>query len=254
MKKIKRILAALILCVMAVSLAGCAELDEMRDQHAVWGEKGKTILYKEQTYYRLEPSHHALGVWDAKNVVFVTADDVPVLLSQRYGTGMTIGKSGILLECYDWNGNVYYCREDYLESVRKQIAEGPVLSNILYEYWDNEGKAKEYSLKPEEIALIEALLAGVPENTGVERYNIEESYGFSLQRTSADGLFRTDLCEISGNENGISLLVSDSDGLISIYPVPVEQLPAVQKIIEKFTSMDWVDDKLNIEFGDPYSI
>ena len=258
MKKIRRILAALLLCVMAVSLAGCAELDEMKAQHAVWGEVYKeTVEYNGKTYYRLEPSVY-LGVWDSKGPVYVTHSDVPALLSKRYGYALTVGASGILLECYEWSGNcpIIYCREDYYESLSRQIQAGPIFSEMLYEYWDEEGNALEYSLAAPEMAAVEALLASVPSQSGIERYALNEDFSFNLERASADGFFRDTLCEVVVEGQKIRLVKDlENDGLVEIYDVPAEQQALFEKMIEKFIAMDWVVDKLNIEQGNlHYSI
>ncbi len=241
MKKIKRILAALILCVLAFSLAGCAELDEMKARHAVWLEKNETIQLNGATYRRLEPSA-MLEVWDAKDVVFVTNEDVPVLLSKQYGERMSIGESGILLESYEWVGDcpAIYCHTDHYESVKNQIVYGPTLSEVLYNYWDDEGNNMEYRLSPQEIAAVEAILAGAPSLSGVERYHLDESFSFNLERSSADGLFRTTLCEVLVDEQKIRLVKDiDYDGLVEVYDIPAEQFALFEKIIEKFAAMHW---------------
>ncbi len=241
MKKIKRFLAALMLCVVALSMAGCAELDEMKARHAVWGEDKETVIYN-GTIYRVLTPHSMLQVWNAKDTIRVTESDVPVLLSKRYGDAMTIGKSGILLESYEWelNAPIIYCREDYYESVSKQILEGPVLSNVLYGYWDEEGENLEYFLSAQEIAAVEALLAGAPTESGIERYTLDEDFSFNLERASEDTYFRSPLCEVLVYEKEICLLKDiEADGLVEVYPVPVEQQALFEKMIEKFAMMSW---------------
>ena len=44
MKKLKRVFAVLLLCVIAISCAGCAELDEMRAHHAIWLDEEQLTL------------------------------------------------------------------------------------------------------------------------------------------------------------------------------------------------------------------
>ena len=261
MKKIKRILAALLLCVMAVSLAGCAELDEMKAHHAFWGEDG-VVEYNGYIYRALTPTS-MLGVWDAKDTIYVTDKDVPVLLSEDFGTSMTVGRSGILLESNgysSWGYNEYfggiYCREDYYESVMQQIQNGPDLSLLFYNYWNDDGIELFNHLTAEEIAAVEALLASVPAQSGIQRYALNEDFSFNLERSSADYLFRDTLCEVVVNGKQISLVNDvDSDGLVDVHPVPAEQQVLFEKMIEKLSSMYWVEDKMNIEEGDlHYSI
>lgn len=246
MKKIKRILATLLLCALALSLAGCAELDEMKAHHAVWGEERGTVLYNGAVYRALTPSD-LLQIWDAKDVIYVTDKDVPVLLSRWYGSTMSVDKSGILLECHGysaWGGSElytsFYCREDKYPEIDRQLRQGPDLSRVIYSYWDEEGNEKLYSLTADQIAAVEALLAGVPTESGIERYTLDEDFSFNLERASEDALFRTHLCEVSVDNREISLIKDvENDGLVEVYIVSAEQQPVFQKIIEAFAKMEW---------------
>ena len=81
MKKIKIIIPLLLLALL---LSGCGALDEMRAQHALNYDDG-TIVYNEKTYKRVENSNIKISDYFSvewgKNL-YITAPDVPVLLSQ----------------------------------------------------------------------------------------------------------------------------------------------------------------------------
>ena len=99
MKKIKRIIAALLLCILALSCAGCANLDEMKARHAIWKDEDQTALeFNGETYKRL-PYNSYFEIWTyAEHNVFVTTQEVPVLLADQFGARMQCNKDYTLLE------------------------------------------------------------------------------------------------------------------------------------------------------------
>lgn len=81
MKKIKLILPLLLLVFL---LSGCGALDEMRAQHALDYGNG-LIVYNGQNYKRVnDPEFNADELFydDPVKSLYITAPDVPVLLSQ----------------------------------------------------------------------------------------------------------------------------------------------------------------------------
>ncbi len=81
MKKIKSILLILVLCL---SLCSCAELDEMRNCHAINLGNGKLKL-NDQIYILLDAQHELELNYDYSDYgrdIYITEPDVPVLLSQ----------------------------------------------------------------------------------------------------------------------------------------------------------------------------
>ena len=83
MKRVKRILAGLILAVLALSLCSCKKLDEMKRLHAVWNNEDHTEILWNGSVYRKLPEVVSERMYGEN--VLVTDADVPVLLSEIYG-------------------------------------------------------------------------------------------------------------------------------------------------------------------------
>lgn len=94
MKKFTKITAlAVAIIMLCLSLSGCAELDFQREMHAFWtNEKGIDSITASdgETYVLLDNEVANLIMYDTYlwENVWVTAKDVPVLLSSTYGVGL----------------------------------------------------------------------------------------------------------------------------------------------------------------------
>ncbi len=94
MKKFTKITAlAVAIIMLCLSLSGCAELDLMREEQCFWtNEKGIDSITTSdgETYVLLDNEVANLIMYDTYlwENVWVTAKDVPVLLSSTYGVGL----------------------------------------------------------------------------------------------------------------------------------------------------------------------
>lgn len=96
MKKLTKITALAVAVIMlCLSLSGCASLDLKREMHANWtNEKGIDSITTSdgETYVLLDNEVANIIMYDTYlwNDVWVTDKDVPVLLSDSYGTNLSI--------------------------------------------------------------------------------------------------------------------------------------------------------------------
>ena len=101
MKNGKRIMACLLLLVLALSLCSCRWLTEKRDRQAFWNNEAHTeILWKGEVYRELP----TLDVDQLGNTeIVITEPDVPVLLADSFGTFASASYSGLFISFWDYS-------------------------------------------------------------------------------------------------------------------------------------------------------
>ncbi len=116
MKKLKLILPLFMLLLM---LSGCGLLDEMRSQHALYYVDG-IIQYDSKTYKRVDTEENEelpFFLIDRDKDLYITAPDVPVLLSQmgiiKHQPFINADRTVI------YDGNYYLLEEQYDEILAK---------------------------------------------------------------------------------------------------------------------------------------
>lgn len=235
MKRMKKLIAALLLCVLVLSFTGCANLDEMKACHAVWKDEAQTALEFDGKTYKKLPVNNYFEIWeyDSENV-FITTEDVPLLLSQQFGARMNVSKDHTILESY-WYENdrpVYYCRADKYEEIVKQMEDGVSLDQMIYDFWSFEtAENTTYTLTVEQKNAVETVLKAEPTSLGVNGYN--EDYSVVLYRSSQNYLFREMLGTLSVLNGEYRIIVSnDSEDLC--YSVPAEFKPQFDQILQKY--------------------
>ncbi len=235
MKRMKKLIAALLLCVLVLSCAGCANLDEMKASHAIWQDEAQTTLELNGATYKRLPFNNYFEIWEYDDaVVFVTAEDVPVLLSEQFGTRMDISKDHIILESlwYENDRPIYYCRADQYDEVAKQMVEGVTLDRMIYDFWSFEtGENTTYTLTAEQMNAVEAVLKTQPTPLGVNGY--EEDYSVYLYRSSQNHLFRESIGALIAL-NGEYRIIASNENEDRCYSVPAELKPQFDQIFKKY--------------------
>lgn len=235
MKRMKKLIAALLLCVLVLSCAGCANLDEMKASHAIWKDEDQTALELNGETYKRLPANNYFEIWEyADEYVFVTAEDVPVLLSEQFGTRMAIGKDHIILESlwYENDRPIYYCRADQYDEVVKQMVEGVSLDLMIYDFWSFEtGENTTYTLTAEQMNAVEAVLKTQPTSLGVNGY--EEDYSVYLYHSSQNYLFRENIGTLIAL-NGEYRIITTNESEDLCYSVPAELKPQFDRIFKKY--------------------
>lgn len=233
MKKIKRIIAALLLCILALSCTGCANLDEMKASHAIWSNEEQTELeWNGRTYKRLTANSN-LEIWDYRQkTVFATTSDIPVLLAEQYGDRMECSNDEILLESH-WYENdkpIYFCREDQYDAMIKMIVEGVEMTQMNYFYWMVKDQSTGmYSLTDAQKQAVETVLKTTPISLGNSGY--DEDYNIELYRSAENLYFRQSIGLISAYM-GKYRIIDFSEDLL--YEIPDELQPTFAEIMKAY--------------------
>ncbi len=156
MKKIKRIIAALLLISICLVSTGCVNIEELRETHGIWADESQMTIQLNGWEYKKLPYVDDRFNMNNIEIVYVTEKDVPVLLAQM-GTTFYINENGILLQNGDlpYDGG-YYCRSDYYDAVVEEYQKGVEFTRYLYEYYDVDTDTDQtYELTKEQINAIE---------------------------------------------------------------------------------------------------
>lgn len=118
-KYVKLISAVLLTVVICGGLCSCKQLDEMRDNRAIYGKTEETLYFR-KAEYKLLPQCDDLYIED-ENPGYVTDKDVPILLSDIVGTQVWFDDEALYItkDSYPY-GQKVWCRADkYNEMVEK---------------------------------------------------------------------------------------------------------------------------------------
>ena len=167
MTKLKRWLVLALVTVLCLSLCGCAELETMRAEHAIWREDG-SILWNDVVYRKLE-NVDQIDVLDVSYDyawIYVTESDVTVLLSNWFGEEFDVCGNGTLLEYYDYRlaeaETVWYCREDVYDETVALLDKGIEMTTYFYEYYNySTDDFERYYLTKEQSEAINTVFATV---------------------------------------------------------------------------------------------
>ncbi len=256
--KTKLLVIILALIMMCVSFTGCAELDQMREQHATWTVAGDTdsITYKGVEYKKL-PNLQGETFYniDGSLPIYVTDSDVPVLLSQ-YCTSLSISINGNFIVGYvgETSDNVAeygyigadvestYCKAELYDEIVEKSNSDINYTNYAYSYYSEEDfdSFELYYLSAEESDAIDKV---VKEVEPVENSNIYETGYFllNLVEISDDELFSRYSYEIYGDEHGNYYVVDFAQfwNEYTEYKVPKDMNDIFKKLTSHADSMDY---------------
>lgn len=248
MKKSVRIVSIIVLlCLLCLTLSGCRALEDARSVHGFWIKEGDRFRLGNSEYIRL-PESGALDFLYMEqdsdiSDIYVTTEDVPLLLSSFFGVAFTPSSDGKL--CVGYEGG-YFCRSDYYPALAEQLVKGfePVGYCCIYTEWDEEQyayKERAYRLTAEETAAVGAMLEG---NRTYLPDMAEANYDYSvgINFCSEDLLLQKFAVELCCSDNRYFLLGDDFDSqwVIDI-PLPyVETAQALlEPVIEEYESYEY---------------
>lgn len=246
-KNTKFLVLVLALVMICLCLTGCDELDQMREEQAVWTTKDSTdsITYK-GTYYKkldIDNTPNPLYNQNISGTVYVTDPDVPVLLSNRFGEYFNISEDESFItgwlytDGYMFIGEeVLYCRADIYDYIMSKISEGVEYTKYGFGYyqWDEEELTDIWTytyLTSEEINAVNKVLEEVePVSDSNIAYN--ETYILSLDKVSENDYFGRCAFELYVDGTGTYYLVQYSETLDmhTHYEVPKEFSPIFEEL------------------------
>ncbi len=215
MKKSKRVVALLLAVVLCLSLTGCNYLDELRANQGFWQEDG-TIQLGQYTYKMLNVANSDdfypdLG-GSIRADIYITTQDVPVLLASQFGDWFTLSEDGVFLNA---NGGGYYCRADKFDSIEKRLNEGFTheVYSYAYVWWDDKGEAyvdKTYIFSQSQAEALEQALATGKVLDLPDGAYLDEDHRLEIRSCSKDLLFRRWSCDVM--VSGDTYYVAPADG------------------------------------------
>ncbi len=266
--KTKIMVLILALLMMCVSFSGCAELDQMRKEHAVWTTKGSTdsITYMGNEYIKLPGVNNPTPMGLNVSPVYVTDSGVPVLLSHELSTLMELSEDGNFLTGYVYDDSYYeysytssgtstreyissnyviYCKADIYDDVTTKINEEIEYPYYGYNYfvYDEITGTDEYSyyyLTEEEIDAINTVIKEVEPVT--DNNVVNHMWLVSLDKISKNKYFMLESFEIFIDDYNRYYLASYSYTFdeYTIYQVPDEMKNIFDHIVEAANSMNEV--------------
>lgn len=259
MKKIyKSILTAALALMLLLSLSGCSALEEMRSVQAYNLGYG-TIVWKGDTYKTLPLCNYLSPEMDYTTSVYVTDEDVPVLLSNYvYQEMLDVSKDENFLHA-PWT-NVYYCKEELHADLSLRIKEPFAPDMVCYEFTVyNEDAAdfedRYYKLSKGQLASLEEILQSEPLPDNDIMWE-DQYWGLTLYKSSEDRLLKKDYMDIYYTGNGYFLLLRPEGEAEQLYAVPQKFDGLMQKITAAYRSSNnfnfgYYDEQEDLNIVDP---
>lgn len=239
-KSWKRGLVLVLILLQLLTLCGCKQLETMRKNQAFYGE-GTDILWNGTTYKLLPECEFLAPELDYETTVWVTTDDVPVLLSAMLSSrALTPSEDGVILEPMYEAG--FFCREDRYEDICARIQSfTPDKVCYSYDYYDEETgeyTTGNYTLTQEQLEAIRLVAETVePEVLGNGLY-LDYDWSVYLEECSEDMLFRRNTLDIAvSGDSYYLLLYTDTQTLA--FSVPEGCNATFDEIVSAYRDAYW---------------
>lgn len=216
-KKIKTISLVLMVCIVSTALSGCFSLQELKEKQANMDDEGN-ICVGNYKYIAIEAGEELNPDFDEFNEVYISDEEIPLLLTPEMGSSYTISDDGIFIEGYKG----YYCREDKYEEVSSALSKKYTVKGYKYGYHNFEkDKLCDEEMSAESVQTIKTILSKVKgEKNGETLYDQYEtsctiySYGESKYLTREE--FAIEFCK----DKIYFVKYIDDDGSIIVYDIP----------------------------------
>lgn len=247
----KKLVILLTVVALMLSLCSCAELDKLKDAHAVVLENGN-ISYKNAEYKKIDDTsgHFAPCLSKTLNI---TEPDVPVLFSDTIGY---TGEASVNDEIIMYQG-YYFCRLDVYDYVKdRMMAFDMTYDTYSYDYsYFTDGYVTELVttrvvLTKEQNEKLKEAMANSGNVISFDDLSDENIYfQTEFSPSSEDGLFN----------NGISFLITRADSGYyitwdpfsmdeSVCSIPSEYTDVMEDIMGPLISNNKPYDRYDIEF------
>lgn len=201
-KNVKRIFAFLLVLMQLVLLCGCDALDEMRQNQAFLNEDGD-ILWNGSIYKKLPACAYLAPLYGRDTVVYVTEDDVPVLLSSMFSKHRYYPSDDRrFLREYGYSEEVYYCEVSIYDAICARI-QAPFEPDIVcysydvYQEDSYEYETRYYTLTQEQVDAIKLVVQNTAPTTMQDGMYLDSQWTVYLEECSQDMVFRRSTMEIS---------------------------------------------------------
>lgn len=207
------LLACLVLCL---ALTSCDALDDARDHQAFYGEDG-SILWQGNTYRALPVCEELSLMPYGRVTVYITEEDVPVLLASMLGAPLDVSADEVFLVTpyyYQDTPTAVYCRTDRYDEIATRIQNGVELTCYSYEGTGFYPELETYGTKT---MLASAELTEILNNTLAKAplelpkgAKMDYAYCTLIHRSSEDLMFRKYAFEVRfSTDNSCYIAVED---------------------------------------------
>lgn len=246
-KQVKRSLVLVLVLVLLCSLCGCKALDEMRNAQIFPGESGEIVW--NGTVYKALPYCEYLFVETVYDPIYLTEEDVPVLLSPVFFQQIFYTSEDGRFLMDPESENAYYCNATDYDAICARL-ETPFEAEILCywyseysdDYFDYEYKA--YTLTNEQMAAISQVTETVEPKAMEKEFLLDYDWSVVLDGCSADMLLRRSDMEIAVRGDTYYLVVyADVQNLV--YTVPASMNDTFAQILRAYTESEdfgWMTD------------
>lgn len=235
----KRLLALILILVQLPLLFGCAALDKMRASQAFINEDTHYIHWDGKVYRPLSYGKYLTVDAQEQTIVYATAPDVPVLLSNMlYDKILQPTDNKQIL--WDIRGDVYYCEENSYDAIWERIKAPFVPDTVCYSYETYDQETHEYGtayyhLTDEQIQAIELVASQTEPTVLTQGMYMRYDWTVTLEECSEDMLFRKASCRISQSENTYYLRVITDSGEV-LFTVPSGCNAIFREITKAYTA------------------
>lgn len=247
MKLIKKILCLTISVLLCLSLIGCNFIDEMRDAQIHFNDAGN-LVYNGYQYIQLPICEAFSPDITYINTLYITEEDVPVLLSQQFGGRAYITNDNLYIYSLTYSSSdgktSYFAREDIYDKIAKRINDGNYFDGyyFYYTYYDESDEVPShkqvYKIVSEESE--EALNTIINTATPDAEIDIDLFTAYTvtdLYACSNDLLFAEYSITIYKTEKNIYIASYSEYEQPVVFRVDEEFYAAINEIIESYKSL-----------------
>lgn len=236
MKKLFKILAVMMASVfICLCFGGCQMIDNAKKSHFIRISDDK-IKFKEAEFIKLPSCSFFAPISNGDNV-YVTASDVPVLLSKFFSENYLRSSDGVFVfgYYYERDLNTVYCRSDKYDEALQIIEQGFKRTGYGYSYYDfKKGKLDFYKLTEQQAAAIDNVISKVEPESLPDVATLGVNLITPIEEFSGNINFKKEVVDI-GFENGRYYLIEYLDNSRNIYTVPDNLAGVFDDICEKLS-------------------
>ena len=230
MKKVTRIMALLLILVIALSFSGCQALDELRASRATVSSDGTVTLPDGAAYMLLPECEEFVPDFTGSYSIYIADEELPLLLIPVAGTSASKSADGRFLRVFVGNEFRYYSRTDLYFQLRPRIYSGFSPDICCYSYYDTESrKTVLYTLTSEQAAAVEQVYTTQTPTVLPSAATLDYEHKADLYLYSEDYLFRQDTVDICVVEGEYFVVAYGN----TLYSVPEELTPIFAQIMAK---------------------
>lgn len=232
MKRTLKISVAIFLVIsVCFSFSACNFIDSQRELQVF--EKDGKLICNGQTYVELPAEAIAELNVDIRDFVFITDDDVPLLMMYFYGNAAFTDKDRKIIAQLGDDSESVYCREDLYQTILDG-AENAVYDKYVVDLFFEDEELEipgNFSLTESQIEAIESTVKN-SSPLDIDPYELSAETYLTVYKMTEDELFSLYVCDIYATAT--SYYIIDVDG--TVYPVSEEYETEISSITAKYDS------------------